>query len=207
MPTITLYAYNFISRAERVLWALNELEIEHNIIRLDPFAGETMTDTFGDLNPQRKIPVLTHGDKVLTDSLAIMEYLCSLKPEKKLIPTDADKLYQFREIIYFTLTEVESYLWIADQATRLSFLYNWPEGTEKEAINRVENALLHINETLADKPFILGDEFSLADIYIGHILLWIKRTGLDLSPKTFAYMKKLSQRSAFPDIINQQAQQ
>ena len=43
---ITLYAYNFRSRAERVMWALNELNISYKLVRLDPSIGETNADEF-----------------------------------------------------------------------------------------------------------------------------------------------------------------
>jgi glutathione S-transferase len=63
------------------------------------------------LNAARKIPVLVHGKKVLTESLAIAEYLCELRPDARLLPETPDENYEFRRLIHFTLSEVEAYLW------------------------------------------------------------------------------------------------
>ena len=79
MDEIILYAYNFRSRAERVLWTLHELGFAHKVVRLDPFKGETRTPEFMRLSPASKVPVLVQGERVFTESVAIMEY-CNYSP-------------------------------------------------------------------------------------------------------------------------------
>jgi len=64
-----------------VLWALREFGFPYELVRLDPFKGETRTEEFLKLNPASKVPVLVMGDKVLTESIAIMEYLNDISPE------------------------------------------------------------------------------------------------------------------------------
>jgi glutathione S-transferase len=116
---IILYAYTFRSRAERVIWALNELELEYRLVRLDPLKGENRTESFLQLNPAGKIPVLVHGETVVTESLAVMEYVDSIAAPGSLIPADPGGQSRYRQLVYFMMSEIESYLWIADQATRL----------------------------------------------------------------------------------------
>ena len=108
---ITLYAHTFRSRAERVIWTLEELQLDYTLIRLDAAKGDLQAPEFVRLNPARKIPVLVHGDRVFTESLAIAEYLCALRPDARLLPETPDENYEFRRLIHFTLSEVEAYLW------------------------------------------------------------------------------------------------
>ena len=49
-PNITLYALNFHSRAERVMWALEEFEIPYNLVRLDISKGELFSEEFQKLS-------------------------------------------------------------------------------------------------------------------------------------------------------------
>lgn len=93
----TLYAYPFRTRAERVLWALKEFDYSFEVVRLDPSKGEINTPEFIKLNPSKKVPVLVEGDKVLTESLAIMEYLNDISEATKLIPTEAVAAYDYRK--------------------------------------------------------------------------------------------------------------
>ena len=132
MDELVLYAYTFRSRAERVLWTLRELAMPHRVVRLDPFGGATRTAEFLQLNPAAKIPVLVHGERVLTESIAIMEYLNDISASRHLIPKGAADNSRFRRILHFGLTELEPYLWLADQAGRLKQIYRWPDGTKAD---------------------------------------------------------------------------
>ena len=195
---LLLYAYTFRSRAERVIWTLNELELDYKIKRLDPFKGETFTEDFLQLNPSAKIPVLVHGDRTLTESLAIMEYLNELSGEISLIPNEVESSIRFRNLVYYMATELEPYLWIADQATRLKMLYEWPEGTSDASIKRVKKNIGYLLTKVVDYEFAAGDAFTIADIYAFQILSWSHSYGIQLPQNIFAYLFKLAQRPGFP---------
>lgn len=203
MEELILYTYTFRSRAERVLWALREFGLPHKVIRLDPFKGEALTPQFLKLNPAAKVPVLIHGDAVLTESLAIMEYLNDLSAQIKLIPTVNPALYQYKKMIYYAATEIEPYLWISWQATGLKKIYRWPEGTSDECFKRVERALPSVYKALEDSAYIAGDEFTLADIYYNHLLTWAQASGSKLPVQAITYLSNLSKRAHFPEEMRQ----
>lgn len=156
MDELVLYAYTFRSRAERVLWTLHELKLPHRVIRLDPFKGEARKLEFLKLNPAAKIPILLHGDRVLTESLAIMEYLNDLSTTKHLIPRGIDANYEFRRVLHYGLTEIEPYLWVADQAGRLKQLYSWPEGMLEDALAQVRKHIVAVWSWADTAKFIAG---------------------------------------------------
>ena len=201
MDEITLYAYTFRSRAERVLWTLEELGFAYKLIRLDPFKGETQSEAFTALNPSRKIPVLTIGDKVLTESLPIMEYLNDRSPEAKLVPTDPDAVYVYKKAVHYGLTEIEPYLWLAEQASRLKSIYNWPEGTYAESVRKVDEHIPAVWEWLARSEYIAGDNFSLCDIYYYHLITWAKQHAISCPDIVGPYLERLEKRSAFPPTM------
>ena len=86
---ITLYGYFRSSAAFRVRIALNlkGMKAENHFIHLrrnDQFGAE-----YDRLNPQHLIPALAHGGDVITQSIAIMEYLDEVQPHPPLLPHDA----------------------------------------------------------------------------------------------------------------------
>ena len=195
----TLYAYPFRSRSERVLWTLIEFNYSFDVVRLDPFKGETNTAEFININPAKKMPVLLEGEKVFTESLAIMEYLNDISEETKLIPIEPDVAYDYRMKVHYGLTEVEPYLWIAEQSTsRFEGLYDWPDGTYDSALSLVKSHLLVVFSWLINKSYIAGDDFTLADIYFYTILTWAQQNNFDVPEHVKKYIKNLEKRSSFP---------
>lgn len=198
MNKFTLYAFPFRSRAERVIWTLRECDLPYEVIRLDPFKGETQTPEFLRLNPSGKVPILAHGDEVLTESMAIMEYLNDIS-QRKLIPHEPNAAFWYRKVVHYGLTEIEPYLWLAEQARRLKRIYHWPDGTYEEAINRVRGSLQIVGQWVANHEHIGGKEFSLADIYYYQVITWATQHGIEAPAGTGDYLRKLEQRTAFPE--------
>ena len=198
---LTLYAYTFRTRAERVIWTLQELQLPFKLVRLDPMKGETRDAEFLKLHPQAKVPVLVHGDHVLTESLAIMEYANALSDQIQLVPQGAMPEYHYRQMTYYILSEVESYLWIAEQASRLKRFYPWPDGTYEECMQRVNKGLKTVFEQVSGQQYVLEQQFSLADIYAYQIISWAHSQGVEVPDAAVEYMAGLEQRSAFPEAM------
>jgi glutathione S-transferase len=171
MNELVLYAFKSRSRAERVLWVLQELRLPHRIIRLDYTKEENTSAAYLKLNPAGKIPTLVHGDFVLTESMAICFYLCSLSDNCFLIPEDANETAVFYQRVFFALTEVEPYLWLSDKE-RFIKDEEMPSGVADYAIRQVQQALTSVNRWLEHAPYIAGAKFSLADILYYHLLVW-----------------------------------
>lgn len=195
----TLYAFPFRSRAERVLWTLKEFDYSFDVVRLDPFKGETNTPEFIKLNPAKKIPVLVENESVFTESLAIMEYLNDISESTKLIPTEPVAAYDYRKKVHYGLTEIEPYLWIAEQSSsRLKGLYHWPDGTSESALSLLKSHLPVVYSWLKKDTYITAGEFTLADIYYYTLLTWAQQKNFDVPEYVNKYKKNLEQRSSFP---------
>lgn len=187
---ITLYAYKFRTRAERILWLLNELGLEYQVVRV------SLSDV-KKVNPLGKVPAVAINGAIYTESLAIMEYLVSLTSRADLVPCDNNEVYKFRHFMYYMLSEVESYLWLAEQASGLKALYSWPEGTYAEARARVANNIECLWDKVSDSGYICA-AFTLADIYAYHVFTWSHTHGINLPEPILMYLKNLEQRASFP---------
>src|SRR5690606_32377260 len=88
---LTLYTYWRSSAAYRVRigLALKGLEYASEPVHLVQDGGQQHAAAFAALNPQELVPVLRHGDQVLRQSLAILEYIDETWPEPALLPADA----------------------------------------------------------------------------------------------------------------------
>jgi maleylacetoacetate isomerase len=92
MPSsLMLYGYWRSSAAYRVRIALNlkGLDYENRPVHLVKDGGEQHAPAYAAMNPQQLVPSLRDGERVLTQSLAIMEYLEEIHPEPALLPADA----------------------------------------------------------------------------------------------------------------------
>lgn len=92
MQELILYTYCRSSAAYRVRIALNlkGLEYQSQAISLIKDGGENLKPEYTKLNPQAMVPTLKHGDLVLTQSLAIIEYLEGLSSSPALLPRALD---------------------------------------------------------------------------------------------------------------------
>ena len=88
---LVLYGYWRSSAAYRVRIALNlkGLDYENRAVHLVKDGGEQHALAYAAMNPQQLVPSLRDGERVLTQSLAIMEYLDEIHPEPPLLPADA----------------------------------------------------------------------------------------------------------------------
>ena len=88
---LVLYSYWRSSAAFRVRIALNlkGLHYETRAIHLLREGGEQHTPAYATLNPQELVPTLLDGERVLTQSMAILEYLDETRPQPSLLPADA----------------------------------------------------------------------------------------------------------------------
>jgi maleylacetoacetate isomerase len=92
LPVLKLHSYFRSSASYRCRIALNlkGLPYEMAFVHLVKDGGQQHAATYRALNPQALLPTLEHGGRVLTQSLAIVEYLEETWPEPPLLPGDAE---------------------------------------------------------------------------------------------------------------------
>ena len=165
---ITLYDYFRSTASYRVRVALNFKGLDYQLeeVHLVNNGGEQFSDEYKKLNPFARVPTLVDGDFVLSQSLAIVEYLDAKHPTNPLIPTDielAGQVRSFSQIIacdihpinnLSVLKYLQKDLGVSDDDKSKWYLH-W-------IINGFD-AIEKILESSAGK-FCFGNEISLADI-------------------------------------------
>ena len=198
MTMMTLYGSGQ-SRSFRALWALEEsgLVFEYRHIKIgDEDEGGSRHPSYLALNPQGKAPTLVHEDLTLTESAAIINYIASLVPEKRLVPEDKIQRAKYDEVCFFVLSDLEQPLWtIGKHKFVLPREYRIPGimNTAKWEFRRSEEALLKYFD---ENEFVMGDQFTGADILIGQTLTWAKRLEVKIPQQLVEYRDALYQRSA-----------
>ncbi len=161
------------TRSLRVIWLMEELGLEYQYHFVDLLKGEAQSPEFLAINPAGKVPALKTEGGIITESLAIMNYLCALKPEAELIPG----LSPFRRAHYdqwcsFALTELEQPMWtISKHKFALPKEYRVPD-VIPAAQYEFQKALGLLSKGLGSNKYILGEQFTAADILLGHSLFW-----------------------------------
>src|SRR5207244_6480417 len=159
--------YSTQSRAVRPRWMLEEIGAPYELVRLQ-LGTDTKTPAYLKLNPNGTVPALVDGDLVLFESAAICQYLADRHPEKRLAPplgTPARGLYY--QWIHYAMSGLEP-----PAVTIFMHTIQKPEAERSptlvaEAKKQIAAVLGVLDAALAGRPFILGDQFTTADVMLG----------------------------------------
>jgi len=176
---ITLYGMPN-TRSFRVLWILEEIGVDYEYKVVNLGKGEGGTPEFLALNPSGKLPVLTEGDLVLTESAAICTYLADCHPKKNLIPQagTVDRAL-CNQWCYFVLSELEQPLWtMGKHKFALPKEYR-VRTVQKTAGFEFMRAIRILEAGLKDRRFLVGNHFTVADLLAVHTLNWAQVFKID----------------------------
>jgi glutathione S-transferase len=171
------------SRASIVQWYLEELTVPYEFVLLDMQAGEHRQPTYLAINPVGKVPAIVDGDFTLWESGAILLYLS----EKYGAPLSLDQRSEVAQWVVFA------------NATLGPGIFT--ETTRETETPRLLDA---VNMVLSNRSYLVGTEFSAADVAVGAFLAYTTlMLKMDFAnyPAIADYMKRLSERPAFQKTI------
>jgi glutathione S-transferase len=158
---LRLYDYGASGNCYKVRLLLAQLERPYERIPIDIFAGETLTDEYGRINPFRSTPVLEIAPgRYLLESNAILLYLAHRTP---LLPTGAtDQSEVVRWLIHEQTDLIPA---IAGLRFRLQTGRIAPDGADAiRRRNAGEELLGFLNDHLSGREFLVADRYTIADI-------------------------------------------
>jgi glutathione S-transferase len=183
------------TRSLRARWALQELGVDFESVKVNIMKGELGTPEFRRLNPAAKLPVLVDGDFVLTESAAIVLYLGEKYPERHLIPKDLRERAEMYRWLMFTVTELEQPLW---RMTRNRSLYPEAErqpGDIAIASREFRQMAQVMDAHMRGREFVAGNAVSVADFVLAYTLDWGNEAKLlSETPGLLAYMERMYAR-------------
>jgi glutathione S-transferase len=146
---------------------------------------------FTKINPKGYVPALQFEDgSVLTEGPVIAQWIADQTPEKHLAPPAGTmERYRLMEWQIFVSTELHK---------QFSPLFN---PASDEAVKQRQRDLLarrfdYLQGALGDRPYLMGDSFTVADCYLFTVLRWTQPMGIDLAkwPRLAAYVERVNAR-------------
>ena len=189
------------SSASTVLWALEELGIPHERVKLDLKAKDTQKPAFLALNPNGKVPLLVHDGVPIFESIAILAHLGeTFGVEKKLFPAPGlDRARAFQWLAWANVS-------VGAAAGR--YLSNSSELVPEAQRNATVAALGKeeamkllgiLDAALVGKSWLVGDSFTFADLHLTGLVAWLSSVGFDTKSlaNLQAWMARAQARPAF----------
>lgn len=187
------------TRSTRARWVLEELGLPYELVRIDPKKGDNRHPEYLKLNPLGHVPTLVDGDFTLYESAAICMQLADQHLEKNLAPAlGSPERGHYYQWIFYAMTEIEPQL-VAAMLHKV-FL---PEAKQdkkaaEEAVERFAKAAQVLDEHLLNRSFLLGSQFTAADVVVCSVLSWGRWLGVmdDLYPNLHHYIDRCMARPA-----------
>lgn len=167
------------SRALRSLWMLEELGLPYENVKITP-ATDTRTPEFLRINPNGHVPVLQEDGLTLYESIAINLYLAR-KYDKGLWPKTVEDEGRALQWSVWAMTECEDPI-----ITALRNRVGLPEEQRDaqkadDAAQRFVAPLKVLDGALANKTYLVGDTFTVADLNVASVLMFAPLAKFDLS--------------------------
>lgn len=197
-----VFYYAPFSTASVTHFALEELGIPYTKVKVDITKGEQHAPSFKALNPMQKVPVIVHNGQAIFESAAIAIYLGeTFGVERGLFPAPGvlrGLAMQWLVWTNVTLSEAVTRTLLSSPSPRV------PKERQNEAMAAWGKADLDarlgvLNAHLADKPYVLGESFSLVDAHLASTVGWI--ASMEMVPKNLPHLgdwlKRCTERPAY----------
>ncbi|MEO9167278.1 MAG: glutathione S-transferase family protein [Aestuariivirga sp.] len=178
--------------------ALEEAGADYKVTRLDSKAGEQKKPDYLKINPKARVPALATDKGVITETPAILLYIAQTHPMAKLAPTDPFDVAHMQDFNSYLCSTVHphhahgirGYRWSDDPAVIEGLKVNVPANLH-ECFKLIEDSYLK-------DPWILGEQFSVADIYLYTLATWLEADKVDINtlPKIKTHRERVAARPA-----------
>ena len=176
-----------------------QIVLQESGLAYEPVLASTKTHQLADgtdyytINPLGYVPLLELDNGArLREGPAIVQYIADQVPEKNLAPANGSfERYKLQEWLNFIGTEIH-------KGFGPLFKPTTPENYKPIALEALTKRLQWVDEQLAGKSYLLGEQFSVADAYLYTVSRWAGFVGLDLSgmANILAFQQRMAQRPA-----------
>lgn len=194
-----LYSYFRSSASYRVRIGLNLKGLYYEYKPVNLLKSEQRGSEYRDLNPQGLVPTLVDGSAVLTQSLAILEWLDEQHPEPALLPKEPLARAKIRALAYSVACDIQpiqnlrvlkylqSEFGISDEQ-KVSWIRHW-----------IHEGFTALEKQLNPAPFAAGDTPGLFECCLLPQIYSAERFGMDVSqyPAVYQIMRACSEMPAF----------
>jgi glutathione S-transferase len=169
---------------------LCESGLPFDLERVDLKTHRTHTGAdYWKVNPKGYVPALALGSgELLTEGPAIIQYIGDLVPDKLLVPANGTLArYQLQAWLNFIATELHK---------QFGPLFHGAKGEQAATIRgKIGSRLMLIADHLNNRPFLMGESFSVADAYLFVMTLWCARSGVDIDRMLYPNLNEHFERT------------
>ena len=190
MAKLTLY-HASPSRSSIARWMLEETGEPYDLHLLKLAEGEQMKPDYLAVNPTGKVPALRHGDAVITEAAAICTYLADEFPQARLnVPVGDPRRGVYLKWLFFGPSCLEQAI--------IDRIHNRPQvAPSSSSYGNYDTVMETLANALAKGPYLLGEQFTAADIVIGSGIRWGgMMKAVPERPEFAAYAERLGARPA-----------
>ena len=193
MAQLTFYT-NPMSRGRIVRWLLEEMGIDY-ATEIIAYGPQMQGPGYRAINPMGKVPAIRHGEVIVTEAAAICAYLADAFPATGLAPQPGTpERGAYYRWLFFGAGPLEQAMvnggfgWKADN----------PQGEGRLGYGSMERICNTLEALLKDgRNYILGEQFSAADVYVGSQITWgLQYELMDRRPCFTSYVERLAGRPA-----------
>ncbi len=191
------------SRAGRIVWLLEELELEYDINKMAFNPKDLKSDEHRARHPLGRVPVLDDEDVRIYESGAIVEYVIERHKNGGLKPEVSDPLYpEYLQWFHYC----EGMVMPPVNTIVVQTLLLPPDRRDETVLGQAQRllakALEPVDESLAGRDYLIG-AFSAADVMLGHACFMSNRLGCvsDEMANLKGYVERISERPAFKTAI------
>ena len=190
--------------------ALEEAGAAYGLVRVDFSSDEQRKPDYLAINPNGRVPALVTERGVLTETPAILAYVAQSFPDARLAPQDDPfafaRVQAFNSYLCSTVHvahahRMRGYRWADDPAAIAEMKRKVPQS--------VGEGFAIIERRLLAGPWVMGETYTICDIYLFTLAQWLEADGVDLArlPKVGDHRRRMSERPGVKTAIAQQRAQ
>jgi glutathione S-transferase len=182
---------NPMSRGRIARWMLEETGADYDAVVLD-YASTMKQEPYLSINPMGKVPAIVHNGHVVTECAAICAYLADAFPGAGLAPPTTDRADYYRWMFYAAGP-------VEQAVTNKSMNFAPNEQQQRSAgYGNYDLAVDTLEKAVSAHPYIAGDSFTAADVYVGSQVVWGVQFGTLPKRDAFAaYAERITARDAY----------
>jgi glutathione S-transferase len=187
--------------------ALEHAGARYEAVRVDFAKNDQRSPAYLAVNPKGRVPALVTERGVLTETPAILLYVCQLHPEAGLAPLDdpfalaqaqAFNSYLCSTVHVAHAHRMRGYRWVDDPAAIAAMQRKVPQSVG-DAFGLIERELLR-------GPWVMGERYGICDMYLFTLAQWLEADGVDLAklPRVLEHRARVAEDAVVRRVIAQE---
>jgi glutathione S-transferase len=187
--------------------ALEQAGADYEAIRIDFASNQQRSPEFLKINPKGRVPALVTERGVLTETPAILLYVCQTHPKAKLAPLDdpfaLGEIQAFNSYLCATVHVAHSHRmrgsrWADDPAAI--------EAMKKKVPQSVGECYELIEREMLKGPWVMGERYSISDMYLFTLSQWMEGDGVDILklPRVLAHRRRMAEHPVVKKVLAQE---